>query len=40
IKEGNFSDRVKIGPRCVAIVESEIAEWIDATIRNSRQNAA
>ncbi|EJE7078233.1 AlpA family phage regulatory protein, partial [Salmonella enterica subsp. enterica] len=33
-------DRVKIGPRCVAFVESEIDEWIEATIRNSRQNAA
>lgn len=40
IKEGNFTDRVKIGPRCVAFVESEIDEWIDATIRNSRQNTA
>ncbi|ENZ8059735.1 helix-turn-helix transcriptional regulator [Klebsiella aerogenes] len=28
IKEGNFPDRVKIGPRCVAFVESEIDEWI------------
>lgn len=40
IKEGNFPDRVKIGPRCVAFVESEIDEWIETTIRNSRQNAA
>ena len=29
IKEGNFPDRVKIGPRCVAFVESEIDEWIE-----------
>ncbi|ECD9255304.1 AlpA family phage regulatory protein, partial [Salmonella enterica subsp. diarizonae] len=27
-------------PRTVAFVESEIDEWIEATIRNSRQNAA
>ncbi|HBB7367233.1 TPA: AlpA family phage regulatory protein, partial [Escherichia coli] len=27
-------------PRCVAFVESEIDEWIETTIRNSRQNAA
>ena len=40
IKEGNFPDRVKIAPRCVAFVESEIDEWIEATIRHSRQNAA
>lgn len=40
IKEGNFPDRVKIGPRCVAFVESEIDEWIETTIRNSRQHAA
>ncbi|EFJ93866.1 transcriptional regulator, AlpA family [Escherichia coli MS 153-1] len=40
IKEGNFPDRVKIGPRCVAFVESEIDEWIEVTIRHSRQNAA
>ncbi|HAU4332949.1 AlpA family transcriptional regulator [Citrobacter freundii] len=40
IKEGNFPDREKIGPRCVAFVESEIDEWIETTIRNSRQNSA
>ncbi|EAA4454040.1 AlpA family phage regulatory protein, partial [Salmonella enterica subsp. diarizonae] len=27
-------------PRTVAFVESEIDEWIEATIRNSRQNVA
>ncbi|HHU7210027.1 TPA: helix-turn-helix transcriptional regulator, partial [Escherichia coli] len=26
--------------RCVAFVESEIDEWIEVTIRHSRQNAA
>jgi len=39
IKEGGFPDRIKIGPRCVAFVESEIDAWIEAAIRNSRQNA-
>ena len=40
ISEGRFPAPVKIGTRAVAFVESEIDEWIDATIRNSRQNAA
>ena len=40
IKEGNFPDRVKIGPRGVAFAASERDEWIETTIRNSRQNAA
>ena len=40
IKEGNFPDSVNIGPRCVTFVGSEIDEWMDATIRKSRQNAA
>ncbi|EMZ4246795.1 TPA: AlpA family transcriptional regulator [Salmonella enterica] len=40
IRQGRFPAQVKIGPRTVAFVESEIDEWIEATIRNSRQNAA
>lgn len=40
IRQGRFPEQVKIGPRCVAFVESEVDEWIEATIRNSRQNAA
>ncbi|EDS7164697.1 AlpA family transcriptional regulator [Salmonella enterica] len=40
IRQGRFPEQVKIGPRTVAFVESEIEEWIEATIRNSRQNAA
>lgn len=40
IRQGRFPEQVKIGPRTVAFVESEIDEWIEATIRNSRQNAA
>ncbi|ECW8123091.1 AlpA family transcriptional regulator [Salmonella enterica subsp. diarizonae] len=40
IRQGRFPEQVKIGPRTVAFVESEIDEWIEATIRNSRQNVA
>ncbi|EFN9285358.1 AlpA family transcriptional regulator [Escherichia coli] len=40
IKAGRFPSQVKTGIRAVAFIESEIDEWIDATIRNSRQNAA
>ncbi|EAM8282647.1 AlpA family transcriptional regulator [Salmonella enterica subsp. enterica serovar Putten] len=40
IKTGRFPSQVKTGIRAVAFIESEIDEWIDATIRNSRQNAA
>ncbi|EAO4170351.1 AlpA family phage regulatory protein, partial [Salmonella enterica] len=32
--------QVKTGIRAVAFIESEIDEWIEATIQNSRQNAA
>jgi prophage regulatory protein len=35
IKEGSFPDRVKIGLRSVAFVESEIA-WIEKVIAESR----
>ncbi|EAA7598292.1 AlpA family transcriptional regulator [Salmonella enterica] len=40
IKAGRFPSQVKAGIRAVAFIESEIDEWIEATIRNSRQNAA
>lgn len=36
IKQGNFPDRVRIGLRCVAFVESEIDEWIEKVIQASR----
>ncbi|MEQ9849712.1 helix-turn-helix transcriptional regulator [Pectobacterium brasiliense] len=36
IKEGSFPDRVKIGLRLVAFVESEIDAWIVNTIAQSR----
>ncbi|HED5889289.1 TPA: AlpA family transcriptional regulator [Salmonella enterica] len=40
IRQGRFPSQVKTGIRAVAFIESEIDEWIDETIRNSRQNAA
>ncbi|WP_072011303.1 helix-turn-helix transcriptional regulator [Klebsiella michiganensis] len=36
IKEGSFPDRVKIGLRSVAFVESEIDAWIEKVIAESR----
>ena len=36
IKEGRFPDKVIIGARSVAFVESEIDAWIENTICDSR----
>ena len=36
IKEGRFPDKVIIGARSVAFVESEIDAWIENTIFDSR----
>jgi prophage regulatory protein len=38
IKEGRFPDKVIIGARSVAFVESEIDAWIENTISDSRRN--
>ncbi|HAJ3335366.1 DNA-binding protein [Enterobacter cloacae] len=38
IKEGRFPDKVIIGARAVAFVESEIDAWIENTIFDSRKN--
>lgn len=38
IKEGRFPDKVIIGVRSVAFVESEIDAWIENTISDSRKN--
>lgn len=35
-----FSSPVKIGARAVAFIESEVEEWIQLTIDNSRNNVA
>lgn len=39
-QSGEFPEPIKTGARTIAFIESEIDEWIEATIRNSRQNAA
>lgn len=38
IKEGRFPDKIIIGARAVAFVESEIDAWIENTISDSRRN--
>lgn len=39
ISEGRFPKPVKIGIRATAFVESEVDEWIDKVIRQSRMVA-
>ncbi|QQG30029.1 AlpA family transcriptional regulator [Pectobacterium carotovorum] len=40
ISQNRFPQPVKIGIRAVAFVESEIDEWIQLTIQNSRNRVA
>jgi len=40
ISQGRFPKPVKIGPRSVAFIESEVDEWINQRIDASRNNAA
>ncbi|EEC8141964.1 TPA: helix-turn-helix transcriptional regulator [Escherichia coli] len=40
INQGRFPKPVKIGPRSVAFIESEVDEWINQRIEASRNNAA
>ncbi|HDL7797762.1 TPA: AlpA family transcriptional regulator [Yersinia enterocolitica] len=40
IKQGRFPKPVKIGSRSIAFVESEIDEWINQRIAESRGTAA
>lgn len=40
ISEGCFPTQIKIGSRAVAFIESEIDDWIQATIDETRKNAA
>ncbi|EEV1980163.1 AlpA family transcriptional regulator [Escherichia coli] len=40
ISQGRFPKPVKIGPRSVAFIESEVDEWINQRIEASRNNAA
>ena len=40
ISQKRFPSSVKIGTRAIAFVESEIDEWIDARIAESRKEVA
>lgn len=40
VSEGTFPKPVRLGPRAVAWIESEIAAWIHARIEMSRGEAA
>ncbi|ERM14391.1 AlpA family phage regulatory protein [Pantoea sp. JZ2] len=40
LKEQRFPQSVKIGSRAIAFVESEIDEWIDQRIAESRVSSA
>lgn len=40
ISQNRFPQPVKIGVRAIAFVESEIDEWIQLTIENSRNHVA
>lgn len=40
IKQGKFPQSIKIGIRSVAFVESEVNEWINQRIAESRKEVA
>ncbi|MCK0552600.1 AlpA family transcriptional regulator [Pantoea ananatis] len=40
LKERRFPKSVKIGTRAIAFVESEVDEWIEQRIAESRVNSA
>ncbi|CFQ69742.1 TPA: AlpA family transcriptional regulator [Yersinia enterocolitica] len=40
ISEGRFPTQIKIGSRAVAFIESEIDDWIQAIIDETRNKAA
>ncbi|HHD2910364.1 TPA: helix-turn-helix transcriptional regulator, partial [Klebsiella quasipneumoniae] len=40
IKDNSFPAPVKIGERSIAFIESEVDQWIDNKIFNSRNKAA
>ena len=40
LKEQRFPQSVKIGSRAIAFIESEIDEWIDQRIAESRVSSA
>ena len=37
IKDGKFPEQVNVGPRCVVWVESEIEQWMQSRILESRK---
>lgn len=37
IKEGSFPSPIRLGGRSIAFIESEIDDWIDSKIKESRQ---
>lgn len=39
-KQGDFPQSVRLGPRCVGWLESEIEEWLAERIRQSRLESA
>lgn len=40
MSQGNFPTSIKIGSRSIAFVESEIDEWINQRIAESRKDVA
>jgi prophage regulatory protein len=38
IKAGSFPSPIKIGARAIAFIESEVDEWIESMIYDSRNN--
>ena len=38
IKEGSFPSPIRLGERSIAFIESEIDDWIDSKIKESRQD--
>lgn len=40
ISQNRFPQPIKIGIRAIAFIESEIDEWIQLTIENSRKHVA
>lgn len=38
IKAGSFPSQIKIGARAIAFIESEVDEWIESMIYDSRNN--
>jgi len=40
LKEGRFPKSVKIGSRAIAFVESEVDQWIEQRIAESRKEVA